>query len=61
MLSIQLTDAQGRVVAERAATQIAAGAWNVNWSVPTLAPGLYTCTVTMDGKRMTAIPLMHVN
>ena len=61
MLSIQLTDAQGRMVAERAATLVAAGAWNVNWSVPTLAPGLYTCTVTMDGKRMTAIPLMHVN
>ena len=47
------------MVAERPATLVAAGAWNVNWSVPTLAPGLYTYTVTMDGKRVGTIPLMH--
>jgi hypothetical protein len=60
-LSIQLTDAQGRIVAERAITEVTSGAWNVNWTVPTLAPGSYTCTVAVNGKRLSTIPLMRVN
>jgi hypothetical protein len=60
-LSIQLTDAQGRIVAKRAITEVTSGAWNVNWTVPTLAPGSYTCTVAVNGKRLSTIPLMRVN
>jgi len=60
-LSIQLTDVQGRIVAERPISEVTSGAWNVTWTVPNLAPGSYTCTVILDGKRLSTIPLMHVN
>jgi hypothetical protein len=60
-LSTQRTHAQGRIVAERATTEVTSGAWNVNRTVPTLASGSYTCTVAVNGKRLRTIPLMCVN
>ena len=59
-IAFQLTDATGRVVAERAAEMHGAGAVSLNWSVPGLAPGLYTCQVVLDGKVWSTVPLVRV-
>ena len=59
-IACQLTDATGRVVAERAAEMHAAGAVSLNWNVPGLAPGMYTCQVVLDGKVWSTVPLVRV-
>ena len=58
-LTAQLTDAQGRMVAQHSQTQQEAGAWAIQWQMPELAPGMYTCTVLLDGERIGHQPLMH--
>jgi hypothetical protein len=59
-IACQLTDATGRVVAERAAEMHAAGAVSLSWNVPSLAPGMYTCQVVLDGKVWSTVPLVRV-
>ena len=59
-IACQLTDATGRVVAERMAEMLAAGAVSLNWNVPGLAPGMYTCQVVLDGKVWSTVPLVRV-
>ena len=58
-LTVQLTDAQGRMVAQHSQTQQEEGAWAIQWQMPELAPGMYTCTVLLDGERIGHQPLMH--
>ena len=55
-----LTDATGRVVAERTAEMHLAGAVSLNWNVPGLATGMYTCQVVLDGKVWSTVPLVRV-
>ena len=46
--------------AERAAEMHDAGAVSLNWNVPGLAPGMYTCQVVLDGKVWSTVPLVRV-
>jgi hypothetical protein len=59
-IACQLTDATGRVVAERVAEMHTAGAVSLIWNVPGLAPGMYTCQVVLDGKVWSTVPLVRV-
>ena len=60
-IACQMTDATGRVVAERAAEMHTAGAVSLNWNVPGLAPGMYTCQVVLDGEVWSTVPLVRVD
>ena len=60
-IACQLTDATGRVVAERAAEMHAAGSVSLTWNVPGIAPGMYTCQVVLDGKVWSTVPLVRVD
>lgn len=60
-IACQLTDATGRVVAERASEMHPAGTVSLNWNVPGLAPGMYTCQVVLDGKVWSTLPLVRVD
>ena len=59
-IECQLIDATGRVVAERAAEMHAAGAVSLNWDVPGLTHGMYTCQMVLDGKVWSTVPLVRV-
>jgi hypothetical protein len=60
-IACQLTDATGRVVAKRAAEMHAAGTVSLNWNIPGLAPGMYTCQMVLDGKVWSTVPLVRVD